>query len=110
MGPGDRRERSETTTSPETDEARGRAAGRASAARTCSSSRVPEAKTIKNRVHLDLTPDTTRDEEVARLEALGRRRSSTAATSRPDGAGWVVMPDPEGNEFCVERSDAERAG
>ena len=70
---------------------------------------VPEAKTIKNRVHLDITPDTSRDEEVARLESLGATVLDRSHV-RPDGAGWVVMQDPEGNEFCVERSAAERAG
>jgi predicted enzyme related to lactoylglutathione lyase len=69
---------------------------------------VPETKAIKNRMHLDLTPDTTRAEEVARLTALGA--TVIDDRTRPDGAGWVVLQDPEGNEFCVERSDAERAG
>jgi predicted enzyme related to lactoylglutathione lyase len=68
---------------------------------------VPETKTVKNRVHVDLTPDTTRDEEVARLEGLGATVVDRSHV-RPDGAGWVVMADPEGNEFCVERSLAER--
>ena len=66
-------------------------------------------KTVKNRVHLDVEPtDRTRDEEVARLLTLG----ATVADDRrrPDGSGWVVLADPEGNEFCVERSAAERAG
>jgi catechol 2,3-dioxygenase-like lactoylglutathione lyase family enzyme len=68
---------------------------------------VPEGKTAKNRIHFDLTPATTRDEEVQRLLALG----ATVADDRrlPDGKGWVVMHDPEGNELCVERSEAERA-
>jgi Glyoxalase-like domain len=68
---------------------------------------VPEEKTIKNRVHFDVAPvDGTRDEEVERLVTLG----ATIVDDRrkPDGAGWVVMGDPEGNEFCVERSDKER--
>jgi len=68
---------------------------------------VPETKTVKNRIHFDLQPqDRTRDEEVERLLALG----ATVADDRrkPDGTGWVVMADPEGNEFCVERSQAER--
>jgi len=70
--------------------------------------RVPEAKSIKNRVHLDLTPDTTRDAEVARLVDLGATLVDGSHV-RPDGSGWVVLADPEGNEFCVERSRAERA-
>ena len=69
--------------------------------------RVPEAKTTKNRVHLDLQPDTTREEEVDRLVSLGATVLDRSHV-RPDGAGWVVMQDPEGNEFCVERSRAER--
>ncbi|MFE0698577.1 VOC family protein [Streptomyces sp. NPDC058872] len=70
--------------------------------------RVPEAKSVKNRVHLDLQPqDRTRDEEVERLVALG----ATLLHDRrnQDGTGWVTLADPEGNEFCVERSRAERA-
>ena len=68
---------------------------------------VPEGKTAKNRIHFDISPSTTRDEEVERLVALG---ATVAADRRlPDGTGWVVMHDPEGNEFCVERSEAERA-
>ncbi|WP_055585018.1 VOC family protein [Peterkaempfera griseoplana] len=70
---------------------------------------VPEHKTVKNRVHLDLQPqDRTRDEEVERLLSLGA--VLVADHRRPDGTGWAVLADPEGNEFCVERSAAERAG
>ena len=70
--------------------------------------RVPEPKAVKNRVHLDVTPtDRTRDEEVDRLLALGA--TQVADHRRPGGLGWVVLADPEGNEFCVERSAAERA-
>jgi catechol 2,3-dioxygenase-like lactoylglutathione lyase family enzyme len=70
--------------------------------------KVPEAKDVKNRVHLDLqATDSTRDDEVVRLVALGA--TVVADRRRPDGAGWVVMADPEGNEFCVERSPEERA-
>ncbi|MET8505703.1 VOC family protein [Streptomyces sp. NPDC004787] len=69
--------------------------------------RVPEKKTVKNRVHLDLQPqDRTRDEEVERVLALGA--TLVDDQRRPDGTGWVVLADPEGNEFCVERSKAER--
>lgn len=67
---------------------------------------VPEGKTVKNRVHLDLSPATTRDDEVARLEGLGA--TAIDDRRRPDGSGWVVMADPEGNEFCVERGAGER--
>lgn len=69
---------------------------------------VPEGKSAKNRVHLDLQPqDRTRDEEVDRLLALGA--TLVGDHRRPDGTGWVTLADPEGNEFCVERSAAERA-
>jgi hypothetical protein len=70
--------------------------------------RVPEDKAVKNRVHLDISqPSGTRDGEVTRLQALGATVYSDHR--RPDGTGWVTMRDPEGNEFCVERSIAERA-
>lgn len=69
--------------------------------------RVPEEKTVKNRVHLDIQPPHgTRDAEVERLHSLGARILSDQRTE--DGHGWVVMADPEGNEFCVERSAEER--
>ncbi|MFJ6938575.1 VOC family protein [Streptomyces sp. NPDC101132] len=69
--------------------------------------RVPDAKTVKNRVHLDIQPPVgTRDEEVERLIGLGARVVDDRR--KPDGTGWVVMADPEGNEFCVERGAAER--
>ena len=68
---------------------------------------VPEPKSVKNRVHLDLVPqDRTRDDEVQRLLGIGA--TLVADHRRPDGTGWVVMADPEGNEFCIERSVAER--
>ena len=60
--------------------------------------RVPEEKTAKNRVHLDLkVPDI--EAEASRLEGLGARRSS--GVLRELGSSWIVMADPEGNEFCV---------
>ncbi|GAA0576324.1 VOC family protein [Kribbella sandramycini] len=66
-----------------------------------------DVKTVKNRVHLCLEPDGPRDAEVEWLQTLG----ATVANDlrNPDGTGWVVMLDPEGNEFCVLRSAAERA-
>ncbi|MFJ9814082.1 VOC family protein [Streptomyces sp. NPDC101151] len=61
--------------------------------------RVPETKTVKNRLHLDLHPgDRLRADEVARLEALGARVLSEV---KQPGGEWVVLADPEGNEFCV---------
>ncbi|MEU9087512.1 VOC family protein [Streptomyces sp. NPDC048357] len=69
---------------------------------------VPDTKTVKNRVHVDLQPqDRTRDEEVERIVALGA--TLVGDHRRPDGSGWVTLADPEGNEFCVERSAAEMA-
>jgi predicted enzyme related to lactoylglutathione lyase len=62
---------------------------------------------VKNRLHLDLIPTSgTRDSEVTRLVGIGA--TIVADQRRPDGKGWVVLADPEGNEFCVERSAAER--
>lgn len=58
-----------------------------------------DAKAGKNRLHFDLVPDD-RDAEVARLEALGARRVDLGQGE----VSWVVMADPEGNEFCVLRS------
>ena len=60
--------------------------------------RVPETKTVKNRVHIDVSPvGCDRDDEVARLEALGAKRADIGQGEQP----WVVLQDPEGNEFCV---------
>jgi hypothetical protein len=58
--------------------------------------RVPEPKTLKNRLHLDLRPDD-QTAEVARLEGLGARRVNVGQGD----VSWVVLADPEGNEFCV---------
>jgi len=59
-------------------------------------SNVPEAKTVKNRLHIDLRPDD-QAAEVARLEGMGATRAEIGQGEVP----WVVMADPEGNEFCV---------
>jgi hypothetical protein len=68
---------------------------------------VPDAKQLRNRVHFDLRPtDRPRDEEVERVTALGATVVQDCRTA--DGRGWVVMADPEGNEFCILRSDDER--
>lgn len=62
---------------------------------------VPEPKRAKNRVHLDLLPhDGPQDQEVARIESLGGSIVDDRRGANP--GGWVVMEDPEGNEFCVE--------
>jgi catechol 2,3-dioxygenase-like lactoylglutathione lyase family enzyme len=67
---------------------------------------VPEGKQIKNRLHFDLRPtDATREEEVARRLGLGA--TEVADHRRSDGSGWMTLADPEGNEFCVLRSDRE---
>lgn len=69
---------------------------------------VPEPKQVKNRLHLDLVPRANdRDEELARLLELGA--STVSDLREPDGSGWVVLADPEGNEFCILRSEAERS-
>ena len=69
---------------------------------------VADEQLPRKRVHLDLAPtDRRRDEEVERLIGLGA--TEIADRRRQDGSGWVVLADPEGNEFCVVRSDAERA-
>jgi predicted enzyme related to lactoylglutathione lyase len=62
--------------------------------------RVPEEKSVKNRLHLDLRPDD-QAAEVERLEGLGARRTSIGQTAE---VSWVVLADPDGNEFCVLRA------
>jgi catechol 2,3-dioxygenase-like lactoylglutathione lyase family enzyme len=61
---------------------------------------VPEGKAVKNRLHLDLAPPPDGDQatEVRRLESLGARRVDVGQDA---DSAWVVMADPEGNEFCV---------
>ena len=62
---------------------------------------VPESKTIKNRLHIDVSPvDSSQEDEVRRLEALGAKRIDIGQGD----VHWVVMADPEDNEFCVLRS------
>ena len=64
---------------------------------------VPDAKTVKNRIHFDWQPtERSREEEVERVLALGARLHEDHR--RPDGRGWVTLLDPEGNEFCIERA------
>ncbi|MFY7066376.1 VOC family protein [Nocardiopsis changdeensis] len=61
--------------------------------------RVPEGKVVKNRLHIDVNPtDRDQAEEVERLLGLGARR---ADVGQGEGDTWVVLADPEGNEFCV---------
>jgi hypothetical protein len=59
---------------------------------------VPERKIVKNRLHLDVNPtDREQDEEVHRLLDLGARHADVGQGE----VSWVVLADPEGNEFCV---------
>ena len=62
--------------------------------------RVPEPKTVKNRVHFDLHPDVPIEDEAKRLEGLGAMRID-AGGLEGTSARWIVMEDPAGNEFCV---------
>jgi hypothetical protein len=73
--------------------------------------RVPEGKTAKNRVHLDVRSApgqagdermATLDAEATRLEALGATRVKVFTPEPPMEAGFIVMQDPEGNEFCLD--------
>ncbi|MFF1833258.1 VOC family protein [Streptomyces sp. NPDC058231] len=58
---------------------------------------VPEGKTVKNRLHIDLAPDD-QAAEVGRIVGLGATRLNIG---QPVDVGWAVLADPEGNEFCV---------
>ncbi|GAA1349052.1 VOC family protein [Falsarthrobacter nasiphocae] len=60
--------------------------------------KVPDAKKLKNRAHMDFVPEgASRDEEVDRAVTLG----ATMVDDRRGDLGWAVMADPEGNEFCI---------
>ncbi|MFN2587875.1 MAG: VOC family protein [Actinomycetota bacterium] len=62
---------------------------------------VPEEKEVKNRLHIDVSPrDREQDEEVERIVGLGARRIDIGQGE----VSWVVLADPEGNEFCVLRT------
>jgi catechol 2,3-dioxygenase-like lactoylglutathione lyase family enzyme len=62
---------------------------------------APDDKVVKNRIHLDVNPtDGDRDAEVERLLGLGARHVDIGQHDDPD-TDWVVLTDPEGNEFCV---------
>lgn len=61
---------------------------------------VPEPKTVKNRLHIDLSPvGCAQDEELGRLLSLGAVRADVGQGEQP----WIVLADPEGNEFCLLR-------
>jgi predicted enzyme related to lactoylglutathione lyase len=69
---------------------------------------VTDRKTVKNRLHLDLTPDSAdRDNEIERILALGAHRVDIGQTG---AESWTVLADPEGNEFCVVRRKATLIG
>jgi predicted enzyme related to lactoylglutathione lyase len=61
---------------------------------------VPEGKSMKNRLHLDIRPPRSMAEEVERLEAAG---ATVQRRVDEHGSFWTIMQDPEGNEFCVLR-------
>jgi predicted enzyme related to lactoylglutathione lyase len=69
--------------------------------------RTPDQKVTKNRVHIDVNAtDRDQDAEVERIEALGAKRVDIGQGEQT----WVVLADPEGNEFCVLRSRVEPHG
>jgi hypothetical protein len=69
---------------------------------------VPDAKVVKNRLHLDLRPRAaSRDEELVTLVEHGATVVADLRGAHGPGTGWVVLADPEGNEFCILRSEAE---
>ncbi|MCB0905857.1 MAG: VOC family protein [Nocardioidaceae bacterium] len=71
---------------------------------------VPDTKSAKNRLHFDLRPRSgTRDEETERVLALGATLVEDHRGDFGPGTGWAVLADPEGNEFCILRSEAEVA-
>ncbi|MGH3811052.1 MAG: VOC family protein [Pseudonocardiaceae bacterium] len=71
---------------------------------------VPETKQVKNRIHFDLRPGQhSQHDEVEHLKTLGAREIADHRGIYGDGSGWVTLADPEGNEFCVLRSETERA-
>jgi len=72
---------------------------------------VPEGKLVKNRLHFDLRPrERNQADEVEWLVELGAQVVTDHRGIYGPGTGWVTMADPEGNEFCVLRSEAQLAG
>jgi hypothetical protein len=70
---------------------------------------VPDTKQVKNRIHFDLMPrEGTRDQELARLLEHGATEVHDLRGQWGPGTGWVVLADPEGNEFCILRGPGER--
>jgi hypothetical protein len=71
---------------------------------------VPDQELPAKRIHFDLRPRAgSRDEEVERVRALGAREVADQRGTYGPGTGWVVFEDPEGNQFCMLRSEAEIA-
>ena len=69
---------------------------------------VPEGKQVKNRLHFDLRArEGSRDEELDVLLAQGATVVADLRGKDGPGTGWVTLADPEGNEFCIVRSEAE---
>ena len=71
---------------------------------------VPEGKTVKNRLHMDLAPQLDDDQAamVESLIAVGAKRVDVGQSlEKSDAVSWVVLADPEGNEFCVLSPRAE---
>ncbi len=65
---------------------------------------VPDEKAVKNRMHIDVSPtDRSRDDEVERILALGARRADIGQGD----VSWIVLADPEGNEFCLLRTPVD---
>ena len=74
-------------------------------------SREPTRTNGRNRFHLDLRPrERTREEELEVLLAHGATTVADLRGKYGPGTGWVVLADPEGNQFCILRSLAERRG
>jgi hypothetical protein len=70
---------------------------------------VPDAELPAKRIHFDIAPrEGTRDAEVARLVAHGAVVVADHRGKYGPGTGWVTLADPEGNQMCVLRNDAER--
>ncbi|WP_248580541.1 VOC family protein [Nocardioides sp. InS609-2] len=70
---------------------------------------VSDEKSVKNRMHFDLRPRTgTQDDEVVRLLGIGATQVADLRGKYGPGTGWVVLADPEGNEFCILKAEAER--
>jgi catechol 2,3-dioxygenase-like lactoylglutathione lyase family enzyme len=71
---------------------------------------VPDEELPAKRIHFDVRPRSgTRDEEIERVRRLGATEVADHRGQYGPGTGWVVFADPEGNQFCVLRSEAEAA-